>query len=72
LDLPKLHLGQQYARALLAPLHADLAALEQRTARQARRLRLAEEDQRRMEAALQAVQAARAAVEQLRHEAPQG
>jgi len=55
---PKLHLGEQDDRALLAPLRADLAALERRTARHATRLKLRPADQRRLEAALQAVQQA--------------
>ncbi len=59
---PKLHLGEQDARALLAPLRADLAALERRTARHATRLKLRPEDQRRLEAAHQAVQQALATV----------
>jgi hypothetical protein len=59
---PKLHLGEQDARALLAPLRADLAALERRTARHATRLKLRPDDQQRMEAALQAMQHALATV----------
>jgi NADP-dependent 3-hydroxy acid dehydrogenase YdfG len=64
-ELPKLHLGEQYARALLAPLRADLAALERRTARQASRLKLRPEDQARMEAALRTVRHAYGEIDRL-------
>lgn len=65
MELPKLHLGEQYARALLAPLRADLAALERRTARQATRLKLRPQDQTRMDGALRAVRDAYAAIDRL-------
>lgn len=64
-DLPKLHLDQQYARGLLAPLRADLAALERRTARQATRLTLSPADQAALDAARRAVQTALAEVARL-------
>jgi len=62
---PKLHLGEQGARALLAPLRADLAVLERRTARHVTRLKLRPEDQERMATALQAVRQASATIETL-------
>jgi hypothetical protein len=64
-DLPKLHVGEQDARALLAPLRADLAALERRTARHLTRLKLRPEDQERLTIALQTVRQASAAIETL-------
>ncbi|GEM_PF-3103428 len=69
-DLPKLHLGEQHARGLLAPLRNELQAIERRTARHAGRARLAPEDQARLDAALKAVQDAQAAIEQLWDESP--
>lgn len=65
MDLPKLHLAEQYARGLLAPLRNDLEALERRTERQATRLRLGAGDQERLDAALRAVRAAREEVARL-------
>jgi hypothetical protein len=62
---PKLHLGEQNARALLALLRADLAMLERRTARHATRLKLRSDAQEGMATALQAVRQARATVETL-------
>ena len=65
MELPKLHIGEQHARALLGPLRADLAVLEQRTVRHATRLRLPAADQARLEAAVQAIQQAQADVTRL-------
>ncbi len=65
MELPRLHLGEQDGRALLAPLRADLEALERRTARHATRLKLLPADQERLSAALLAVQRARRAVDEL-------
>jgi hypothetical protein len=62
-DQPKLHLGEQHARGLLAPLRAELQALERRTARHAGRTRLSPANKARLDAALKAVQDARAAIE---------
>ncbi len=58
-ELSKLHLGEQSARGLLAPLRAELEALERRTARQATRLKLSADDQTKLETALRAVTTAR-------------
>lgn len=69
-DLPKLHLGEQHARGLLAPLRNELQVLERRTARHAGRARLASDDQARLNAALIAVQGAKAAIERLWEDSP--
>lgn len=66
MEPPKLHLGEQDVRALLAPLRADLEALERRTARHLTRLKLRPDDQKRLATALQAVRQAGASVEALR------
>ena len=68
----KLHLVQQSARALLAPLRADLADLERRTARHAMRLHLRPDDQARLDAAVQALQRAQAQVQSLWESANRG
>lgn len=65
MEPPKLHLGEQAARALLAPLRADLMVLERRTARHVARLKLRPDDQERLATALQAVRQASAAIETL-------
>ena len=70
MTLPGLHLDRQHARGLLAWLRADLGDVERRTARHAQRLGLAADDQARLEAALRAVQAARAEVDRLWQASP--
>jgi hypothetical protein len=65
LEQTKLHIGEQRARALLGPLLADLADLERRTRRHATRLHLGPDDQARLDAAVQALQGARATVQAL-------
>ncbi len=72
MDAPKLHLGEQDGRALLAPLRADLEALERRTSRHVTRLKLRPADQVRLEAALEAIQQAHRAVNALWEAAVRG
>jgi hypothetical protein len=64
-DLPKYHLGEQRADALLRPMALTLQELEARAAHYRDRLVLTLEDQEAVVAALAALTTARAELEQL-------
>jgi hypothetical protein len=64
-DLPKYHLGEQRADAILRPMAQTLRELEARAAHYRDRLVLTPEDQEAVVAALAALTTARAELEQL-------
>jgi hypothetical protein len=64
-DLPKYHLGEQRADAILRPMALTLQELEARAAHYRDRLVLTLEDQEAVVAALAALTTARAELEQL-------
>ncbi|MDP9374917.1 MAG: hypothetical protein M3Q65_21205 [Chloroflexota bacterium] len=67
-DLPKYHLREQQADALLGPIRAALAELEGRASHYLGRLTLAPEDREAVRAAHRALAAARREVERLEGE----
>ncbi len=67
-DLPKYHLREQHADALLGPVRAALAELESRAGHYLGRLTLAPEDREAVQAAHRALAAARREVERLERE----
>jgi hypothetical protein len=64
-DLPKYHLGEQRADAILRPMALTLGELETRAAHYRDRLVLTPEDQEAVAAALAAVTTARAELDRL-------
>ena len=65
-DLPKYHIGEQTAYALLRPVHASLRELEARTRHYMDRLNLrSEQDRAALEAANHALAEAERAIERL-------
>lgn len=67
-ELPKYHLGEQHADALLAPLRLSLRELEERAGHYLERLSLSPEDAGAIRAAHQSLATARAEVERLWHD----
>ena len=67
-ELPKYHLGEQQADALLAPLRLSLREMEERAGHYLERLSLTPEDAEAVRAAHTALTTARAEVERLWHD----